>query len=195
MHPPFEIKDFEEMTKKEARIHFEWYVNEIPARIELLKKAYQFTTGRSEKDLDCSPESLIPLWEWFVNDIAEVINRPKEEIEKELSETPKWVHEFSRAKKLSFHSQAVSMDVGVYLAETLRKNIESLFWGFRSTPKSLYCVNRPILMDPSDRAFIFAPAHKLSILNYKLVDGQTDISGLYKLYEFNHRRLTEEEED
>ena len=192
MHPPFEINDFEEITRKEARIHFEWYIGEIPTRMELLRKAYHFTTGCSEKDLDYSPESLIPLWEWFVNDIAEVMNRPKEELEKELAETPKWVHEFIRAKKLSVHSQGVSMDVGLYLAETLRKNIESLFWGFRSTPKNLYCVNRPILMDTSDRAFIYAPAHKLSILNYKLVDGETDINGLYKLYEINYERLTEE---
>lgn len=35
MHPPFEIKSFEEMKKKEAQQHFEWYISEIPSRIQL----------------------------------------------------------------------------------------------------------------------------------------------------------------
>lgn len=34
MQPPFDIKLFKEMTEKDAQKHFEWYIDEIPNRIE-----------------------------------------------------------------------------------------------------------------------------------------------------------------
>ncbi|GIP45168.1 hypothetical protein J45TS6_36270 [Paenibacillus sp. J45TS6] len=187
MHPPFEIKDFKEMTRKEARVHFNWYVNEIPIRIELLKKAYEFTSNGSETDLDYSPESLIPLWEWFVNDIAEVVNLSKEEIEKKLSETPEWIHSYIKRNKLSVSSQGVALDIGLYLAETLKKNIDSLYWDFKSTSKTYIFCNKPILRHPTVKWYDFEPAHMVFNLLYNLLDGNRDIKALYELYTINQK--------
>lgn len=194
MHPPFEIKSFEEMKKKEAQQHFEWYISEIPSRIQLLKRAYHFTTNRSEEELDLSSESLIRLWEWFLHDIVEVVDRTEEEIQKDLYETPRWLHADVRKvnKKLYVTSLSVSMDIGIYLAETLRKNNDLLYWGFKSIPKSLFCVNTPVLMHSKIKWELFDPAHMINVLDSKLLEGNFDINSLYKLFE-NEKNLIEEE--
>lgn len=94
-------------------------------------------------------------------------------------------------KKLNVNSLSVSMDIGIYLAETLRKNTDSLFLGFKSTPKSLFCVNRPILMHSEIKWELFDPAHMINVLNFKLLEGDSDINDLYKLFE-NEKNLIEE---
>ena len=38
MSPPFEVKEFKDMSKKEAQQHFDWFINEIPNRIKQLKR-------------------------------------------------------------------------------------------------------------------------------------------------------------
>jgi hypothetical protein len=42
MQPPFEVIPFSEMTKKQAQEHFDWFVNEIPLRIQLLLGASRY---------------------------------------------------------------------------------------------------------------------------------------------------------
>lgn len=85
MQPPFEMKPFKDMTKKEAQNHFDWYVREIPTRIELLKNAYSATGGIEKKDLDYSSESLIKLWQWYINN-ADIEEKSEEvKVSKESS--------------------------------------------------------------------------------------------------------------
>ena len=64
MEYPDLLKDFDKMKKKEAEKYFNWYINEINNRI-LYLKTYMQKDIEGESIFDYTPESLIPLWEWF----------------------------------------------------------------------------------------------------------------------------------
>lgn len=58
--PPFEMKAFDDMSKKEAKQFFDWYVSQIPERIKVLEEV---TEGYVT--LDFTKESLIDLFPGF----------------------------------------------------------------------------------------------------------------------------------
>ncbi|MEG0282882.1 MAG: hypothetical protein RR662_06860, partial [Clostridia bacterium] len=64
-------------TKKEAQIYFEWFVSEIPHRLEVLQE--YISRDNPDLKLDFSEESLVPLWEWVSGKI-ETRKLSKEEI-------------------------------------------------------------------------------------------------------------------
>ena len=63
MIPPVKNYDFFEFTKEDAKIYFNWYMEEKGHRIEMLEE-YVHNAG-VDIDFDYSPESLIPLWRWY----------------------------------------------------------------------------------------------------------------------------------
>jgi hypothetical protein len=61
--PPFEMVEFNVMTKKQARQHYEWFIGRIPSRLKILTEAF-LSTGGIGDGLDETPESLLRLWAW-----------------------------------------------------------------------------------------------------------------------------------
>ena len=49
MEPPFKVKSFDEMNKKEPTQHFNWDIGEIPNRIQLLRNAFEYTGGGNKE--------------------------------------------------------------------------------------------------------------------------------------------------
>ncbi|UDB50579.1 hypothetical protein [Bacillus safensis] len=80
MEPPIIMESFETLSKKEAEILFDWFVNQIPLRIEVLKNV---TNG--EVDFNFTPESLINIYGWFLSQV-EIYELSEEEIGRELEE-------------------------------------------------------------------------------------------------------------
>lgn len=95
MVPPFEMKPFEEMNKEEAKQHFNWFISEIPNRINYLKSFYEYTGGGKQEQLDFSVESLRLLWSWFLPFIK-TEKLTEEKIKKKTDQLPKWVIEFTK---------------------------------------------------------------------------------------------------
>ena len=79
MIPPVKNYDFFEFTKEDAKIYFNWYMEEKGHRIEMLEE-YVHNAG-VDIDFDYSPESLIPLWRWYETIIVSE-RRTEEEIKK-----------------------------------------------------------------------------------------------------------------
>lgn len=146
MDPPFEVIVFEDMNKKEAKEHFEWYVSEIPNRIKLLKMAFEATGGGTETDLNFSPESLKVLWGWFQGHIS-FIEKSKEQIREELTRMPDWLQvSGGNTQKPSRDTLILAMDIAIYFGEVFVRNLLEISWGFVTKPKSLPHVNRPVLV-------------------------------------------------
>jgi len=186
MYPPFEIKSFEKMTKKEAQIHFDWYVSEVPKRVELITKAYLETGGGKLDDLDLSPQSLVYLWTWFIPRVV-TITKSDEEIENELDKAPEWFKEkvLENKKKLTVGSLSLAMDIAIYFAEVFIHNFDKLYWGFVTKPKSLIYVNSPVIMgfstgielDPRNIVYNLT----LKIINDKS-DKEEDLFNIFKVW-------------
>ncbi len=179
MAPPFEMKEFDEMNKKEAKEHFEWYINEIPNRIEILKTIYEEFGGKKE-NLDYSINSLEGLWKWYLKNV-EIIDKSEKEILDEKSELPEWLKdEEIIPKKISITWLAIAMDISMYLGEVFVRNNPQLKWTFITKPKRIMHVNRPVIGDfKNDK---MDTRHILYILTLKIIKNTTDEKALLNLY-------------
>lgn len=179
MQPPFDIKLFKDMTKKEAQKHFEWYIGDIPNRIEILKNVYE-TTGCRKEELDLSFESLYKLWNWYISNV-EINEKSKEEIEREKSKLPEWVSMNIITQKISIGWMSIAMDIAIYFAECFMRKFSKIKWGFVSKPNSLSYVNKPVLTG-------FKMGVELDVTNilrnltFKVANGEQDPEALMKLF-------------
>lgn len=183
MTPPFEIKPFEKMTKKEAQIHFNWYLSEIPKRIELIRKAFLETGGGKLEDVDLSPQSLMNLWTWFIPKIV-TVTRSDEEIAIDLKVVPEWFKDkvIENKRKLSVGTLSLAMDIAIYFAEVFIKNFDKLEWGFVTKPKSLAYVNSPVIIGFSS-GIELDPRNLVYNLTLKVINDNTNKEELFSLFE------------
>ena len=75
------------------------------------------------KLFDYSPESLIPLWEWYETKIEQVPMTAKE-IEYHVSKYPKWIEEEIRKETMKYTDETLSLalDISIYLGEIILKS-------------------------------------------------------------------------
>lgn len=143
MISPVKNYDFFEFTKEEAKIYFNWYMEEKGHRIEMLEE-YVHNAG-VDIDFDHSPESLIPLWRWYETIIVSE-KKTEEEIEAEKRKLPEWLHSQISEEKISMNTLKFGMDIAIYFAEVMIRNSEGkLHWGYVTKPKNYINVNRPVV--------------------------------------------------
>ena len=85
----FDNYAFFELTAKQAKEYFNWYMEQIPCRLTKLWE-YMKQDRPEAGPFDYSPESLIPLWEWYETKIEQVPMSQKE-IEYQVARYPKWI--------------------------------------------------------------------------------------------------------
>lgn len=180
LQPPFKIKPFKDMTKKDAQKHFEWYVGDIKNRIEILKNAYEVTGGGNKEELDLSVESLQKIWKWYISKV-EIIEKTKEEMVSEKSKIPEWVSGHTVSHKISLGWMAIAMDVAIYFSECFVSKYSTIKWGFVSKPNSLAYVNKPVLSGFKTGVELDATniVHNLTL---KVANGEKDSEALIKLF-------------
>lgn len=180
MQPPFEIKPFKDMTKKDAQKHFEWYVGSIPDRIEILKDAFEVLGRGKREELDFSEESLVKLWNWYIVNV-EISNKTKEEIENEKSKLPEWVSRNISSQKIGIGWMSIAMDIAIYFAELFVKYYSNIKWGFVSKPNNLAYVNKPVLIG-FKAGLDLDTTNIVRNLTLKVANGEKDPESLSKLY-------------
>lgn len=144
MQVPFELVSFEQMNKKQTKQYFEWFMETLDERISILQ-SYLKETG-SNVILDKTPESLIGLWEWFMDRI-EMVPKSEKEINAELEARPEWMHNHVLASTRKFSEQTclLAYNIAAYFGEVVRGNNPQVYWGYLTTPKKLDGVNAPRL--------------------------------------------------
>ncbi|KJD45076.1 hypothetical protein [Paenibacillus terrae] len=83
MQPPFDMREYSEMSKNEAKEHFNWFKQQMPSRLEQLG-------AFSQIHLEYSHRSLIDIWEWYLRNV-QIQNKSTSELEEEYSRTSKWM--------------------------------------------------------------------------------------------------------
>ncbi len=146
METPFVLVPFEEMNKKQVEQYFQWFMTEKDKRIHQLEQ-YINKNNTEKVVLDKSPESLIPLWEWFEYQI-EWEERSEKEIEDEVKGKPEWIREIllQDTKKMTILTMALTTDIATYFGETLIHNNPGIRWGYLLKPIRLDGVKEPILL-------------------------------------------------
>lgn len=59
-------RDFSALSAGEAEAYLGDRLETAPERLAALRREVAATGGPAEEELDASPESLVPLWEWFL---------------------------------------------------------------------------------------------------------------------------------
>lgn len=133
------------LSPKQAKEYFLWYTSEIPNRIALLWE-YMKQECLEAEPLDYSPESLLPLWEWYEPKIEQV-SMTTEEIECQVRKYPKYLESEIRRNTKKFTDETISLalDISIYLGEVAVKNHPHLRWNYRVRPKREIIVCRPVI--------------------------------------------------
>lgn len=192
MEPPIIMESFETLSKKEAKILFDWFVNQIPLRIEVLKNV---TNG--EVDFNFTPESLIDIYSWFLSQV-EIYELSEEEIGRELKELrqyPNFIYEDEKKSLLANPVEiakvdyAIAMDIGIYYGETIRINYPQVKWTYFTKPKSHSFLNKPVLYfnDADDDMISYErePIDLMFVLNQRIKRGEITDHSLYELYQYD----------
>lgn len=176
-------KKFRDFTKEEAQFFYEWYLAEIPARIEELRRIYELTGGGSKADLDLSQESLIPLWSWFMKN-AEIVDRTPEEIEKIKASQPEYTWPFIATKEIVTRWKIIGgFDIASYFASCfLKKYPEQLKWQLFLKGKRYLEFNKPVLVGFHKGKVSMDSMNLLQVNMGKLVDGNSTPEALFKLF-------------
>ena len=144
MVSPIGSYDFANFTAKEAKEYFEWFMGEREKRVHILSE-YIKSEGE-EMEFDYTPESLIPLWTWFLEKIR-FEKRSEEELKKERAKFPEWMQEHISEDRPSIETLKYVLDIAVYFGEVFVRNNEGkLYWGYKTKPKRLISVNRPTIL-------------------------------------------------
>ena len=59
-------KSIFELNEQEAKEYFTWFMEQVPGRVDYVSRICARELRISEEKMDCSPESLLLLWKWFL---------------------------------------------------------------------------------------------------------------------------------
>lgn len=178
--PPYGF-DYQTMTKKEAEEHFNWFLAEIPNRINYLE-----SFCGNKVNLDFSYESLIDLWKFFLS-VGRTEPIPKDELKELRTQFKAFGDDFVGTEQLSVSTEYLVRDIGIYLSEVYKKNSPEIYWHFTTKPKSYFFVNRPMLTGFVDNNYNppykceCDPIHMVGVQAVGLLDGSSDVYDLYNM--------------
>jgi hypothetical protein len=208
MVAPFPVKPFDQMTKKEAKQYFDWYVGQMDVRIALLKRVYSETGGEGE--LNLTPESLTPLWNWFVGQV-----KGRRLTDQELEEERKQAHlvaavarqkgaQVSEAQVraaeqyfiqqaremgiiLSEETESLCVDIAFYIVKILMNKFPTMHWRVGSGKRYIY-YNQPVVALFPGRSYDFKPSVGIRGAAENILRGTNSKNIFYEIF----RRTSEE---
>jgi hypothetical protein len=178
-------KNIYELTEKEAALYFEWFMAMLPERVAYVSNICTMELGISADKLDCSPESLLLLWRWFLRR-ANTETVTYTEKNKDYKNFPSRI--WKNERKLTLETEYILRDVGMYLGETFRNHNPNLYWTYYTQPRRDFFVNHPLLKGFVERAFgqpfeaSFEPIHMAGVQAAKIMNKTAKEVDLFNLY-------------
>ena len=173
---------FDQMTKKELKEFYDWYVCIIPSRIEILSKTVKASKGFQKWKADFSPQSLIKLEEW----IDKNLDKSQQTLDWILSISPNSSHWFNEEEdeKWEKTNETVSLaiDCGIYFGEVMLFNNLTLKWihGTNLSKRDFY-YGQPLISGFGK--IDLAPFNLISLLFCKFIKGTNKKDALINLYD------------
>ena len=178
-------KDIYSLTEEEVEAYFRWYMKNVPERVAYVSEVCASELGITVEQLDCSPESLVLLWRWFLQR-GKTEGVPQTGANERQGDMSSFASRNQR--QLSLETEYILRDIGMYFGETLRKHNPSLYWTYYSIPEDDIFQNHPLI-----KGFIsknkgrivelpFEPIHMARIQGLKLLDNSATETDLLKIY-------------
>lgn len=169
------------LNKKQAKVFFNWYINEIPTRIQILADYVRSSPEFSGWQENMLVESLDDLGKWFCKQVE---TRPRSEVE--ISDIRKRAPALFDAvgipqDELTGKTISLAIDIGMYLSQIMQKNVENAKWVQKTTAKRSVNFNLPVLS--TGGRMVFNPTHLMITYAYGIARGTKKPEGLRELYE------------
>lgn len=181
IEPPKGTKRFKEMNKEEAYKYLEWYLSEVPKRVELLIELYHYMGGESEKIFDYTRESLNPLWKWYLHNVN-VVPLSEAEIKKKFEKAPEHIKPFLLKEEIELGWKQVALDIGIYFGICMIKNSTALRWGVQTEPADLADVNKPVIIG-FPHGIALAPDQLMVAATGEILRGKSTEESLVKKFD------------
>ncbi|MCP4527458.1 MAG: hypothetical protein GY833_16315 [Aestuariibacter sp.] len=144
IQPPFTI-EFHTMNRDEANSYFNWFMEQISDRIQILEQAIQSIAGYENWQATYTPQSLERLGQWFCEQV-ETRKRTKREKKEIYNESPTWFKNIEiEGWELTDRTFSLAMDIGMYFGRTFEKNFSKLTWVMVTKPKNDANFQQPVL--------------------------------------------------
>lgn len=177
IQPPFTLK-FREMSRKELKDYFRWFMEVIPDRIRELTAAVHETPGFQLWLADKTPSSLEMLGEWFASQV-DVRPRTQEEIQ-EIKGRLSFPIEIS-GTELTNKTFSLAMDIGMYVSQVFLHNHPVLHWDQEFGSKRYVDYGQPVLAPFTPAPF--NPVRMMVTLAYGFADKSRTGRRLHEIYE------------
>ena len=139
-------KDFEKLTEAEARAVLQRHVATAPDRLQRFLRLVAATGGPAPERVDGTPESLVPLYTWFVS------RARRADAPDATGELPEWYEPDPAelaTQRLAPRTIADADGLALYFAEVLRRAMPNLHWDIGKEPKRFRYAHqhKPLLKD------------------------------------------------
>lgn len=178
-------KSIFELNEQEAADYFDWYIEQVPARVTYVSKVCAKALHVPVGKIDCSPESLLLLWKWFRRK-ARTERVIREKNQSDLA--PNII--LANDRQLTLETEYILRDIGMYLGETFRKNHPNIYWTYYTKPRRDFFVNHPLLKGFIDTSAgypfeaCFEPIHMAGVQAAKILSKKSSDADLFNLYCF-----------
>lgn len=181
-------KNIFQLNEEEASDYFAWFMERIPERVSYISKVCATELNIPEEMMNCSPESLVLLWKWFLRRAkTEPVLQSETEAERKRFRNSILKSE----QQLTLETEYILRDIGMYLGETFRKNNPTIYWTYYTKPRRDFFVNHPLLKGFIDRTFdkpfeaSFEPIHMAHVQAVKIMkktSRETDLLNIYNIW-------------
>jgi hypothetical protein len=164
---PFTLK-FREMPKPELKSYYAWFMQVLPERVVGLELALREAPSHGAWRADLTPDSLIPLGEWFASQV-EVRKSTQEELD-EIKAGLAFPIEVPE-EELTNRTFSIAMDIGMYLSQVVLKNLPGTRWEHALQNKRHVDYGQPVL-----RGFGVVPMNpvRIAIVLARQLSSHTD---------------------
>ena len=178
--PPFNAI-FGSMDKEHARLYFEWFIGQIPLRVDTLWSYVRSENGYADWSPDFQPESLKLLGKWFCEHVKSR-SRTEQEIAKIAANSPAWfMNNFDiPGDELTNETISLAIDIGMYFGRTLEKNFPGLVWQPLLKQKKSVYYQQPIIVGKGKAQL--NPIWIIKTYAYGILQGINGPEHLFELY-------------
>lgn len=140
IQPPFSLQ-FRDMHKTELKAYFDWFLSQVPVRINILESFVKQTHGYEGWSADYSVDSLKMLGVWFANQVE---MRPRSD--DELAEIRGAGMQSTHNRELTNKTFSLAIDIAMYFSEILKRDFPGLRWDLILKSKKFVDYGQPVLV-------------------------------------------------
>ena len=161
--PVDESKNIEDYTKKEAKLMFEWYLDDLPKRTEYL---FDYINETDDIPMEFTFETFKKVVDWLAKTLRIIYKTPEEKAEQRRN-TPEYAWDYLDDWRFSEDSELIITAVGGYLGMVMVNEIPGAKWVLDTYKRSVSYNNAVIKKDTGGQ---LEPVMITDVISSKLVD-------------------------